>query len=404
MKQCLLFHTLSKWERLDGCRIRRYCIKDGCNEKQIIIKHDWAEWKYKSTNNCRLIRQCLGCGIEDEGDVNHEWSHWKYKNEFDCNVSRICSRCGQAESDLAHLWGDWEYENENDCSQIRVCERCKSEEIGCEKHEWEKIGFHKWICKRCNEKKTIKNYIIPFKSRSKNLGEINPNSRNIISEEKHRLRIIKDIVTAKKLERKLEQERIKRLQSISGAFKKSMLFFREDVLLDSLIVDSNIWMDDNPQYENFIIVFRFLLIQFNICYTFYGPQFDEICNIKKRTEYGESANQRSRTAINRIDKLSDQNLLQIAQINFESKNPGHVDPLLINLLLMDAKRGKSVSLLSNDVELRVRAREKLKEHNFNYYRILKMDDLDEHINNIQLAMKEDITDNVQHVAEKVIYL
>jgi hypothetical protein len=54
--------------------------------------------------------------------------------------------------------------------------------------------------------------------------------------------------------------------------------------------------------------------------------------------------------------------------------------------------------------LRTRAREKLKEHNANYYRILKMDDLENHIETIQLAMKEGITDTGQHRAENVIYL
>ena len=104
------------------------------------------------------------------------------------------------------------------------------------------------------------------------------------------------------------------------------------------------------------------------------------------------------------DKLSNENLLEITQINFESKYPGHVDPLLVKLLLMDAKKGKSVALLSNDIELRIRAREKLKEHSVNYYRIFEMDDLEKHIETIQLAMKEGITDPGQHSAENVIYL
>jgi hypothetical protein len=207
-----------------------------------------------------------------------------------------------------------------------------------------------------------------------------------------------------KREHELEQERIKRHQSISRSFKKSMAFLRENLFLDCLIIDSNIWMDDRPEYENFMSVFRFLLKSFSICYIFYGPQFEEICIIKKRTEYGEPANQRSRAAIKRIEILSKENLLEITPVNFELEYPGHVDPLLIKLLLMDAKKGKSVALLSNDIELRIRAREKLKEHNANYYRILKMDDLENHIETIQLAMKEGITDTGQHRAENVIYL
>lgn len=63
--------------------------------------------------------------------------------------------------------------------------------------------------------------------------------------------------------------------------------------------------------------------------------------------------------------------------------------------------------MSNDVELRVRAREKLKEHNVSNYRILKMDGIEKHIEIIKLAMMESIAENVhnaQHRAENVIYL
>jgi hypothetical protein len=342
-------------------------------------------------------------------------SNWKYKNDKQCDVYKTCKRCGYTENNSAHKWGNWEYKSKNNCGQIRVCERCGSKEIGWERHKWEKVGFFKWTCKRCNKKKTIKNYIIPIKRRSKKMEEMNPNSKKMKLKENRRLEIIEDIIRGEglerqreqegiELERQREQERIKNHQSISRSFKKSMMFLRENLFLDCLIIDSNIWMDDRPEYENFMSVFRFLLKSFSICYIFYGPQFEEICIIKKRTEYGEWANQRSRAAIKRIEILSKENLLEITPVNFELEYPGHVDPLLIKLLLMDAKKGKSVALLSNDIELRIRAREKLKENNANYYRIFEMDDLEKHIETIQLAIKEGMADTGQHRAENVINL
>jgi len=496
-------HRWSNWERnYHSCEYVCYCTDPNCQTKAWKMIHNWGEWRYETSRSCHSIRKCYRCDEVDSGGYKHNWSEWHYESEKSCKAEtkclrcgkiqkgkkyhhiwnnwhypddknckafRICSRCGQSESDLAHLWGNWEYKSENDCGQIRVCERCESKEIGWEKHEWEKAGFFKWICKRCNKKKRLKRHIIPIWWRSKKMEGINPNSKKMKLEENRRLEIIDDIIKWEDLERQceeerkelecqqeqerielerqreqrrkelerqqeqeremdrhreqerikierereqewikreheLEQERIKRHQSISRSFKKSMVFLRENLFLDCLIIDSNIWMDDRPQYDNFMSVFRFLLRSFNICYIFYGPQFDEICNIKKRTGYGESANQRSRTAIKRIDKLSDENLLEITQINIESKYPGHVDPMLIKLLLMEAKKGKSAALLSNYVELRIRAREKLKEHNVNNYRIFKMDDLETHIETIQLAMKEDIADNVSNRAENVIYL
>ena len=436
MKRCLLLHSWSSWERQYDCRYKRYCRVDQCNAEQTKYEHkwgswfyetpgscrllrkclrcgeidqgsyhhEWTEWEYKSAKNCRLIRRCLRCDFENEGDAFHKWSNWSYKCHFKCEAIRICSRCGEAESELAHSWGDWKYKSKDDCGQLRICERCKSEEIGWEKHEWKKVRFYKWVCERCNDKKTLKNYIHPAKWRSKIIQRINPDSPKMINHESRRLEIIEDIVKGKELERRSEKERIKKYQSISASYKRSMGFLRENLLLDSLIIDSNIWMDDRPQYDNFITIFRFLLMHLDIRYTFYGPQFEEICNIKFRTVYGESANKKSRIAINRIDKLSDENLLRITPVNIELEYPGHVDPMLIKLLLMDAKKGKNVALLSNDVELRIRAREKLKEFNVSYYRILKMDDIEKHIEIIKLAMEESITDNVQHRAENVIYL
>jgi hypothetical protein len=369
--------------------------------------HRWSNWE-RNYRSCEYVPYCTDPNCNAKGfKMIHNWGEWHYESEKSCKAFRICSRCGQSESELAHPWGNWEYKSENDCGQIRVCERCESKEIGWGKHEWEKVGFFKWVCKRCNEKKTIKNHIIPIWWRSRKMEGINPNSKKIKLEEIRRFKILIDIIKGEELERQLEQERIKRIkrhQSISSSFKKSMMFLRENLFLDCLIIDSNIWMDDRTEYENFMSVFRFLLKSFSICYIFYGPQFEEICIIKKRTEYGEPANQRSRAAIKRIEILSKENLLEITPVNFELEYPGHVDPLLIKLLLMDAKKGKSVALLSNDIELRIRAREKLKENNANYYRIFEMDDLEKHIETIQLAMKEGITDTGQHRAENVIYL
>ncbi|MDB4442219.1 hypothetical protein N9219_02240 [bacterium] len=438
-KDLKMDHNWGEWkyETSHSCHFIRKCYRCGEIDSGE-YKHNWSEWHYESEKSCKAETKCLRCGKIQKGKkYHHIWNNWHYSDDKNCKAFRICSRCGQSESDLAHPWGNWEYKSESDCGQIRHCKQCGSKEIGLEKHKLEKVGFLKWTCKRCNMKKKIKTHIIPNWWHSKRGKGINANSQKFKSKESHRIEIIEDLIKGEdlerqrkqekieleriqeqeriafgsqreqkkiELERKEEQERINSLSSISKVFKKSMTFFRKNLFLDCLIIDSNIWMDDRPQYDNFISVFRFLLKSFNIRYIFYGPQFDEICNKKKRTGYGESANRRSRTAIKRIDKLSDENLLEITQINFESKYPGHVDPLLIKLLLIAAKKGKSVTLLSNDVELRIRAREKLKEHNVDDYKILKMDDLEKHINTIQLAMKEGIADNVEHRAENVIYL
>ena len=213
MKLCLLFHTWSRWERRYDCKFERYCKVDGCNAEDFTYEHVWGRWFYETSGSCKVLRKCHRCDEIESGADRHEWTDWKYKKSSDCDVFRICSRCGQAESDLAHSWGNWEYKSENDCSQIRVCERCESKEQGWERHEWEKVGLFKWICKRCNKKKSIKNHIIPIKWRSKKIKGITPNSKKMKLEEHRRLEIIEDIIRGEGLERQREQERIKNHQS-----------------------------------------------------------------------------------------------------------------------------------------------------------------------------------------------
>jgi len=63
-----------------------------------------------------------------------------------------------------------------------------------------------------------------------------------------------------------------------------------------------------------------------------------------------------------------------------------------------------VALLSNDIELRVRAREKLKENNIYRFQILGLEDIETHINNIQLAIREGVVSKPESNKENVIYL
>ena len=416
MGNCILFHSWGRWERRTNCEYVRYCKECGaekikykhnwgdwfyeaenscklirecriCGEIDVgTYRHVWTDWHYESTNSCRQIRNCSRCGNVEEGEIVHQMSIWKYKNDKQCDVYRTCKRCDYTQNDMAHKWGNWGYKSETDCTQIRICERCKGTEIGECKHDWGKTKFFKATCRRCKTKKKISGYFSPINwiiQLRRMIGEQNRNA------------IIKDIIAGKALEK-----------SLNRSFKESMAFLRENLFLDLLIIDSNIWMNDTPQYNRFISIFPYLLKSFNTRYIFYGPQFEEICNIKKKSDYCESRNKRSRLAINRIDKLSKENLLSITPIKLELKNPGHVDPLLIKLLLMSAKKGQSTILLTDDNELRIRAREKLKEYNIKNYRIFKMDDLMVYFNTINMAMKEGIANkNAQHSVKKnVIYL
>jgi hypothetical protein len=224
----------------------------------------------------------------------------------------------------------------------------------------------------------------------------------------------KEIQKAEELRKKEIQEaedlRKKQIQEaedlLRDSFNHSIKYLKGNFFRECLIIDSNIWMNSAPEYKKFMSIFRYLLRRFKVHYKFYGPQFEEIINIKKRTSFDDPRNRRSRVAISRIDELSKENLLSITPINFEFKHPGHVDPLLVKLLLMSATKGESVTLVSNDNELRVRAREKLKEHGINNYGVFKMNDIMVYFDIIDQAIREGIADKVTETSSKqnVIYM
>ena len=107
---CLLSHTWSSWERLEGCKFKRYCKIDGCKAEQTKYEHDWGGWFYEMHGSCKLLRKCLRCEEIDHGSYKHEWTKWKYKSANSCRSIRKCLRCGfEDEGDDFHEWSNWKY-------------------------------------------------------------------------------------------------------------------------------------------------------------------------------------------------------------------------------------------------------------------------------------------------------
>jgi len=151
--------------------------------------------------------------------------------------------------------------------------------------------------------------------------------------------------------------------------------FNEELFPSLCIIDSNIWMTE--EYEVFFAALMAALKRSSKALFLYGPQFDEICNIKKCTAYGEPRNRRARCAISRIEALQNNGLLTIKPIGIESKEGAYADPLIIMLLRTNSRLGNPVTFISNDKELRIRARQILQDeqHGSANYRIYEGDDL-----------------------------
>jgi hypothetical protein len=438
MGNCILFHTWGTWRKDSICESVRYCTDPGCSGTDLKSNHSWGQWTYSEINSCKLLRHCLRCGKiniinaehswsewyyesstscqrirkcvrcgkrDTDNKIIHEMSSWKYRNDRQCHIYKTCKRCGCVESGFAHDWAEWEYRSDTDCTKTRICNRCDAKETVPHKHMWERATFFERICKRCKVKR---NYLNPL---NWNIQQNKKEGEQEAQEEKDRIAIIADIkacIEAEELHRKLlegkKELRKKETQEAKESLKKScsesMRYLKENFFRECLIIDSNIWMNDAPEYNQFISIFRYLLRRLKVHYKFYGPQFEEIINIKTNTSLENPKNRGSRVAISRIDELSSENLLSIMPINVEFKHPDHVDPLLVRLLLMNAMKGESATLLSDDNELRVRAREKFKEYGINNYGVFNMSDIMAHFDIIDKAIKDGIANKVAEPSSK----
>ncbi|RMG03038.1 MAG: hypothetical protein D6741_02835 [Planctomycetota bacterium] len=129
----------------------------------------------------------------------------------------------------------------------------------------------------------------------------------------------------------------------------------QDVLKGRLIIDSNIWM--NEKYDAFFVVLEQVLVDTGRKIELYGPQFDEICNIKHRTNFNSAKGRRSRLALSRIEHFQKRRILSIRPIRIDRNRFAYADPLILRLLVCAPKNNMPTCLITDDRELRIRARE-----------------------------------------------
>ncbi|GHT36730.1 hypothetical protein FACS189427_08840 [Planctomycetales bacterium] len=110
--------------------------------------------------------------------------------------------------------------------------------------------------------------------------------------------------------------------------------------------------------------------------TLFAPQFDEICNIKKKLSYEKSGNKRARLAINRIENFQKDDLIMIAPITIDAAPGVYADPLIVKLFIKAAKKGQKCNFISDDKELRIRIREHLRKNAMDEFQIIELKEFD----------------------------
>ena len=165
------------------------------------------------------------------------------------------------------------------------------------------------------------------------------------------------------------RQEVERAQKIAYATEQLRRF--SNWLTQVMIIDSNIWMNEN--YDSFFHSMRLACISKKYKIELFGLQFDEIANIKKSVNFGEAKNRRARMAINRIEEFQKADILRVIPITIDAKRGAYADPLIVKVLATKSREGKECTLFSDDKELRVRARQFLADHSEADFKIIEVE-------------------------------
>lgn len=158
-------------------------------------------------------------------------------------------------------------------------------------------------------------------------------------------------------------------------------------LTPCLIIDSNVWMDSN--FGAFFAVLKVVCERRSHQLRLMGQQLDEITNVKDRVEYTNPRSKAARLAIARIEELQKAGLLSIDSVSVRSNPSAYADPIILQSLKASVADGVPCTLISNDVELRIRVREHLSKLPPSTWTILEGEKL---LEECQLVVSELLSD------------
>lgn len=170
--------------------------------------------------------------------------------------------------------------------------------------------------------------------------------------------------------------------------KEKAIEMFESLLNDSrLYIDTNIFMD-----ERFTKLFD-ILIESNIKILLLKEQYTELYNIKRSTD-NENKAKNARMAFRYIEKLQELEKLDIDGIDIKDSASSYADPFLIQQIVNDLHNNMKVIFFTEDMDLKIRLREQLKQNNLNkelltlfYYDNLDFLHLDE-LNKLEFQIKQ----------------
>lgn len=125
-----------------------------------------------------------------------------------------------------------------------------------------------------------------------------------------------------------------------------------------VLVDSNIWM--NYQYDDLFRSLSQLLISSSGVLEIPAEQFDEIVNLKN-LPFDNPKSKRARRALSVIEDFQNKNVLKIVPMGLDTKKGAYADPKILKILIAASKTHSSVTFISDDRELRIRANQLVRD-------------------------------------------
>ena len=125
-----------------------------------------------------------------------------------------------------------------------------------------------------------------------------------------------------------------------------------DLLSHTLVIDSNVWMGE--EYDAFFLLLADVLAEARRPLVMFGAQFDEICALKRGQDEGAAG--QAQRAIDRVERLQKQDLLHVEPGAIDAQRVSSADPPVLKLLVTLHQRQRTVTFISADNELRIRAR------------------------------------------------
>jgi len=189
-------------------------------------------------------------------------------------------------------------------------------------------------------------------------------------------------------QRRIEEEK-EREESIARAEDEIKAFKEEwsSRFKSTLIIDSNVWMmEKNKKRDEFFESLGWVMEHFSSKVTIPSVQFDEIINLKD-LDYNNPKSQRARRALTRIEHFQSLGLVDIIQIGVEAKKNAYADPCILEELVKSSASHSSMTLVSNDRELRVRAIQILDDKNAFNFKAITGEVLDEALTAYQANLK-----------------